>query len=106
MLSQDIGIAKNTSNAQNYVGHLIPAHECIQPPREERLTREPPAYTQRKTNLLLAASHPLNSGHSNIVYFWIATPRPATGDADLVFTRQVVELGVAHQHLSDPEHQG
>src|SRR5579863_1038397 len=99
MLAQLARLAKKLSDAFDNRLDLVPANETIQTGREMRFGRESASYAQRETSLGFSVQGARDRSQPNIVDLWIGAPNAATGDRNLEFARQIVEVGIARKHL-------
>src|SRR5258708_33342390 len=100
VLSQDIRIAKHLRHRAKHRHDLIPSDEGVEPPGEVRLRRQASTQPEREPNLAVKAT---DRGQSDVVDLRVGAPDAASGDGDLEFSRQVVDLWIADKGSSGVE---
>src|ERR1051326_2764957 len=97
MLAQDIGVAKQFRNALDHWQHLVPTNKGVEASPQIRFGREASRNSQGKSNLGLSCYSSGDRGQANVVNLRIGAPRVASGNRDLEFARQVIEIGIARE---------
>src|SRR5258708_32544885 len=92
MLSQDIRVAKHLRHRANSRHDLIPSDEGVEPPGEVRLRRQASTQPEREPYLAVRAT---DRGQSDVVDLRGGAPDAASGDADLEFSGQLINAGIA-----------
>ena len=97
--AQDLLVAKDLCDCVHHAHRLLGKDESVQTDGKMRLIGEPSADADSEANLTIM----LHRREGDVVDLGIGAPRGATGDGDLEFARQVVEVRVCGEQMSNFE---
>src|SRR5580704_18050409 len=99
MLAQLARLTKQFSDAFDDRLDLVPANESVQTGCDLRFGRESAGYAQGESGLGFSVQGARDRSQPNVIDLWIGAPNAAAGNRNLEFSRQVVEVGIAGEHL-------
>ena len=103
MFAKHLRFAEQFRNRPEHGLDFVPAHKGIQSGGEVGIGGKPAADPQREAHLRVAADRPFGRSQTDVVDLRIRAPHTASGDRDLEFARQVVELWVAREDARGPK---